>query len=421
MKSYDIFISYRRDKGQHISRLIYEQLKNKYAIFRDTESLNSGEFRDEIDNAVMMSKNFILILTDGSLVKRNGNDVFIQEIKCAIKYNINIILVFDEGFQFPNQMPENILKVKDINGIQYSDFYFSAFIKCLQDRFILNNNEVLIDSPVNRSNFDDFVIENRSLVTYKGDNEIVIVPDEVEIIGKGVFENKTRIKQVYLGKSVKRISERAFFHCIKLEKLYMNTNLEIIDDEAFCRCMRLSELDLSANIKKIGAKSFAHCTSIKSLHLTRNIVSIASNSFFDCSELEVIDVHDDNMIYSAIDGVLYDKTFTKLLKCPDSLKAKYFIMPISVRCIGEFAFSYCNNIGSITIPPSVEHIEDFVFWYAIGLQELVIEGTKISLGKEIFSGFTKEQKIYLQYEIYAKHLKSDTFSACDAEIIKRRK
>lgn len=43
--NFDLFISYRRNGGEVIARLIFELLKNrKYNIFFDHKSLSSGEF-----------------------------------------------------------------------------------------------------------------------------------------------------------------------------------------------------------------------------------------------------------------------------------------------------------------------------------------------------------------------------------------
>ena len=49
LNSYDVFISYRREGGGILARLLYETLRHrKYSVFFDYESLSSGVFGEKI-------------------------------------------------------------------------------------------------------------------------------------------------------------------------------------------------------------------------------------------------------------------------------------------------------------------------------------------------------------------------------------
>ena len=62
-----------------------------------------------------------------------------------------------------------------------------------------------------------------------------------------------------------------------------------------------------------------------------------------------------NAFYSSVDGVLFDKSQTTLIYCPQG-KAGTCTIPGSVRSIGANAFSECYNLRTIMIPNSVsEH------------------------------------------------------------------
>ena len=53
-KPYHIFISYRRDGGDVMARLLYEVFSYKgYRVFYDNESLSSGRFDKKISASIL--------------------------------------------------------------------------------------------------------------------------------------------------------------------------------------------------------------------------------------------------------------------------------------------------------------------------------------------------------------------------------
>ena len=99
---FDVFISYRRDGGEVMGRLLFELLKDKYNVFFDHESLSSGRFDKKLLDIIAGSSDVVVILSKGCF-ERCGNegDWFMQEINCALENNKNIILLMMEGFEMP--------------------------------------------------------------------------------------------------------------------------------------------------------------------------------------------------------------------------------------------------------------------------------------------------------------------------------
>ena len=65
---YDIFISYRREGGFEIAKLIQERLKaDGYRVFLDYEGLRSGNFNTRLYQEIESCKDFIVILSENSL------------------------------------------------------------------------------------------------------------------------------------------------------------------------------------------------------------------------------------------------------------------------------------------------------------------------------------------------------------------
>ena len=99
-------------------------------------------------------------------------------------------------------------------------------------------------------------------------------------------------------------------------------------------------------------------------------------------------VDPDNPSFSSIDGVIFNKTHTQLLRCPEICSESY-VVPDSVDTIGANAFNYCKQLHFITIPASVTSIADTAFLYH---GELTIRGYAGSYAE------TYANKYYIPFE-----------------------
>lgn len=113
-----IFISYRREASDALAHLIYERLTQRgYTVFYDIESLMLGEFGPKIEKRIRMCKDFILILSPGSLDRclENEKDWVRREIKMALELKKNIIPLAVRDFAFPKNLPKDIAKIVEYN------------------------------------------------------------------------------------------------------------------------------------------------------------------------------------------------------------------------------------------------------------------------------------------------------------------
>ena len=63
--NYDIFISYRREGGSAMAKLLYECLKNmNYSVFLDVDELTSGPFNERLYQAIDGCTDFLLVLPE---------------------------------------------------------------------------------------------------------------------------------------------------------------------------------------------------------------------------------------------------------------------------------------------------------------------------------------------------------------------
>ena len=127
----DIFISYRREGGYAMARLLYECFHNAgLSVFLDLEELRAGPFNEKLYEAIDNCENFILVLPPNSLDRCEAeNDWLRLEIEHAIKQKKNIIPIMMVGFNFPEKMPPSLQVLPFFNGVQSSREYFDATIK----------------------------------------------------------------------------------------------------------------------------------------------------------------------------------------------------------------------------------------------------------------------------------------------------
>ena len=122
-KEYEIFISYRRNGGDLLAKLLYETLRNrKYSVFFDHESLSSGVFGEKILATIKNARDVIVVLTRECLSRcKSENDWMYKEIRQAIQAQKNITLVFSEDFVMPSpqemaQYPQEIQMLLTYQG-----------------------------------------------------------------------------------------------------------------------------------------------------------------------------------------------------------------------------------------------------------------------------------------------------------------
>ena len=168
------------------------------------------------------------------------------------------------------------------------------------------------------------------------------------------------------------VRDGAFAECDKLTDVAIPNGVTEIGDGAFVFCCRLKSITIPDSVTKIGEGAFKSCYHLTSVTLPVSLTFIEDIAFKDCGSLKDISVSPDNPSYSSLDGVLFNKDKTKLIRYPSGKEGKAYTVPDSVTEIAEGAFEDCNDLVSITIPNSITKIDAWAFSSCDNLTSITI-------------------------------------------------
>ncbi len=209
----------------------------------------------------------------------------------------------------------------------------------------------------------------------------------------GVFQNCEKLTSVTINATkLTQISDSTFKNCTALKTVKLSSGITSIGKDAFSGCTALTTINWgSSKVTKIGNYAFSDCTALTSLTLPSTLTTLGENCFGDsgitslnlpdslysftgsafqyATKLKELTVNDTNTRYKVVDGVLFNKSGTKLICYPAGKPSvsKYQI-PDGVTTIGKDAFGvrftsqniYCGigNISNLYFPDTVKTVEE---------------------------------------------------------------
>lgn len=211
-----------------------------------------------------------------------------------------------------------------------------------------------------------------------------IVPESTEVINRYAFDDCTVLKKVVIHSNVS-FSSFTFSNCTDLERIEIsedNIKYSSVDgvlfnkdktEIIFCPRGKNGDYIIQDGVKDIDSYAFCDCSKLESIVIPESIASDIDGSYFSgCTNLLSINVDEKNENYTSVDGVLFSKDKTVLLKYPSSKIDKNYIFPYSVSVISRGAFSNCKYLTSITLNNEFLSIYDDDFLYCKSLNEIVI-------------------------------------------------
>jgi len=210
------------------------------------------------------------------------------------------------------------------------------------------------------------------------------IPDGLTTVGDGAFARCSTLTSIAFPNGVSKIGSYVFMDCTALTSVNIPNNVTYIGNYQFSGCRSLKSISIPSQVYLIGECAFFYCSQLTSIYIPKNVTTIYERAFTFCSSLTSIDVDPFNSKYSSNNGVLYNKTATKLIQCPSG-KMGDFVIPNSVNEIEIYAFAGCQYLTSVTISENVIKIGYGAFEWCTSLTSMVIPGNVNIIGGGAFS------------------------------------
>ena len=215
----------------------------------------------------------------------------------------------------------------------------------------------------------------------------ISIANSVTTIGSYSFYYCSSLPVITLPDAITSIGTYAFASCSSLASVTLPNSLSSISECLFRSCSKLTDITIPNSVTVIGNSSFVYCSGLTAVTITASVVSIGINAFEYCTGLTSITVDNNNPNYCSVDGVLFNKNKTNLIKYPLGNTQTSYSIPNTVISLGQSAFELGTKLNNISIPPSVTSINSFAFWGCSKLTSIYannIDPGKITLGGSIF-------------------------------------
>jgi len=229
--------------------------------------------------------------------------------------------------------------------------------------------------------FDDYICSGimiKSHKSYVKKEDQLTIPGyirglQVKRIGENAFENDNIIKNIIIEKGITAIESNAFRGCSKLTEIELPDGLLEINSWAFSFCKKLEKIQFPESIYRISSNAFTECKKLTSVFIPKGIIDLCTDTFSGCSNLIEIIVDEENLEYSSLEGVLFNKEKTVLVEYPAGKNEKNYIVPDTVIGIDTGAFLNCKKLITVTLPGSLLDLLTCAFLDCDKLKKVIVQ------------------------------------------------
>ena len=242
----------------------------------------------------------------------------------------------------------------------------------------------------------------------------IAIPDCVTTISSDAF-NQCGITSITIPEGVTTIATNLFSNCDKLASVTLSDNITSIGNTAFNGCTSLTHITIPGSVTTIGNRAFTGCYNLKTIYCDATTPPTLATSVFPTAVENIYvpttSINAYKEAWSAYASLIttttpvgneiwYTNGSTTTATEPDhtdvfganivsntydSAKKRWVItFDGNISAIGDYAFSYCKDLISITIPEGVTSIGESAFSNCWGLTDVTIPSSVTSIGDYAF-------------------------------------
>lgn len=173
------------------------------------------------------------------------------------------------------------------------------------------------------------------------------------------------------------------------DKPVVSTGIRALDE------LTVKKINFPATMIEIGGIN--NCKNLVEISIpagTKKIYPI-----LNCDSLENIFVEKDSKKYKSVDGVLYSKRSTRLIRCPQK-KSGVLEIADKVTIIEDYALCDCKNLTGIVMPSKLITIGMYAFSNCTGVASFDLPDTVSEISWGAFENVDKE-RIHCKKKSYA--------------------
>ncbi len=309
----------------------------------------------------------------------------------------------------------SVIVSRKLTSVGVNVFRDTEWLNSQTDEFVFIGNDILI-----KWNGSGSIVEvpyGTTVITGAFEGKIQIeevrLPETIRMIGQYAFRDASNLRSVNIPPYVERIAYGAFQNCGSLTTVNLPVTIKDIAGSAFRNCTHLTRFTFPPQITTINANVLANCPALTEVLIPRSVKTINENAFANSpsvhlqvsydSEAERFAVEHDipysyemqesgDFLYTmAEDGI---KIVRYLGRMPD-VEIPAEIDGIRVTGVSTAAFQSNNRVKRIIVPLGVKEIGDWAFSYMDSLEYVQLPTTLTTLGSNSFSGTGSIEQIRL--------------------------
>lgn len=245
----------------------------------------------------------------------------------------------------------------------------------------------------------------------------ISIPDSVTEICGRTFFGCSSLNSVFLPNSVEKLGERCFSYCTRLELVTGGEGLKEIENQCFALTSYYSNskclsFDLPEGLEVIGSEAFNQSLlnqGLSSVYIPSTVKEIGENAF--ACGINEITLSPENNYFTMVDGVLYTKDLTRIIKSPRNNTQEVIIPPASVKEADRGAFGYCQNIKTIDLSGTqLTSIKEGTFQYCTSAETIWLPEKVTQIAHLAFSHCEKMENFSLPTQL--SEMEYNAFEYC---------